>query len=136
MSSELQTPILVFDAQCLLCNGWVRFLLRHDRRGVFCFAAIQGATGQALLHQAGLQVEGLQTLLLVDGNRSWQHTSAILQALHHLGWPWRVAWLGGCVPAPLRDALYRLIARNRYRIFGRADTCMLPSPEVKARFLD
>lgn len=128
--------IVVFDGQCLLCNGWVRFLLRHDQRGVFRFAAIQGRTGQALLQQAGLQVEGLQTLLLVDGTTSWQHTGAIFRILHHLGWPWRAAWVGWLVPALLRDALYRWVARHRYRIFGRSETCMVPPPDVKARFLD
>ena len=128
--------IVVFDGQCLLCNAWVRFLLRHDQRGVFRFAAIQGRTGQALLQQAGLQLEGLQTLLLVDGVKSWQHTAAILRILHHLGWPWRAAWLGWLVPAVLRDALYRWVARHRYRIFGWSDRCMVPSPDVAARFLD
>lgn len=128
--------IVVFDGQCLLCNGWVRFLLRHDQRGVFRFAAIQGRTGQALLQQAGLQLEGLQTLLLVDGVKSWQHTAAILRILHHLGWPWRAAWLGWLVPAVLRDALYRWVARHRYRIFGWSDRCMVPSPDVAARFLE
>ena len=128
--------IVVFDGQCLLCNAWVRFLLRHDQRGVFRFAAIQGRTGQALLQQAGLQLEGLQTLLLVDGVKSWQHTAAILRILHDLGWPWRAAWLGWLVPALLRDALYRWVARHRYRIFGWSDRCMVPSPDVAARFLD
>ena len=128
--------IVVFDGQCLLCNAWVRFLLRHDQRGVFRFAAIQGRTGQALLQQAGLQLEGLQTLLLVDGVKSWQHTAAILRILHHLGWPWRAAWLGWLVPAVLRDPLYRWVARHRYRIFGRTETCMVPPPDVAARFLD
>ena len=130
------TLVVVFDAQCLLCNRWVQFLLRHDRHAVFRFAAIQGAAGQALLRQAGLQVEGLQTLLLVDGERSWQHTGAIFRILHPLGWPWCAAWLGWLVPALFRDALYRLIARNRYRIFGRTDACMIPPTPVKARFLD
>ena len=128
--------IVVFDGQCLLCNGWVRFLLRHDQRGVFRFAAIQGRTGQALLQQAGLQLEGLQTLLLVDGVKSWQHTAAIMRILHHLGWPWCAAWLGWLVPAVLRDALYRWVARHRYRIFGWSDRCMVPPPDVAARFLD
>ena len=128
--------ILVFDAQCLLCNGWVQFLLRNDRKGRFKFAAIQGATGQRLLSQAGLQVQGLQTLLLVDGTRTWQHTSAILRVLHALGWPWRLAWLGWLVPAFIRDALYRLVARNRYWMFGRTQTCLVPPPGDAARFLD
>ena len=128
--------IVVFDAQCLLCNGWVRFLLEHDRRGVFRFASIQGATGKRLLANAGLSVVDLQTLLLVDGDRSWQHTSAIFRVLGGLGWPWRAGWLAWLVPAPLRDAAYRWIARNRYRIFGRSETCLLPSPATAHRFLD
>ncbi len=128
--------IVVFDAQCLLCNGWVRFLLRHDRRGVFRFAAVQGAVGGRLLAQAGLRVEGLQTLLLVDGDRTWQHSAAILRIFHALGYPWRAACLGWIVPAPWRDGLYRLIARNRYRLFGRSPQCAMPEPRHAARFLD
>lgn len=128
--------IVVFDAQCLLCNGWVRFLLRHDRQGVLRFASIQGEQGRRLLAQAGLQVDGLQTLLLVDGARSWQHTAAILRVLHVLGWPWRLAWVAWLVPARLRDAAYRWLARNRYRWFGRSEQCLLPPPDAAARFLD
>lgn len=128
--------IIVFDAKCLLCNGWVHFLLKHDRQGIFQFASIQGATGQALLAKAGLRVEGLQTLLLVDGSRTWQHTSAIFRVLNGLGWPWRAAWVGWLIPAPVRDALYRGIARNRYRLFGFSETCLLSPPGLEARFLD
>lgn len=128
--------IVVFDAQCLLCDGWVRFLLRHDRRGVLRFASIQGANGRALLARAGLQVDGLQTLLLVDGERIWQQTAAILRVLHALGWPWRLAWAAWSVPAPLRDALYRVLARHRYRWFGRSETCLMPPPDHARRFLD
>lgn len=128
--------VVVFDAQCLLCNGWVQFLLRHDRHGRIRFASMQGATGQRLLAAAGLQVDGLQTLLLVDGARHWQHTAAIFRVLHALGWPWRLAWLGWLVPSALRDAAYRWVARNRYRMFGRADACLLPQAQHAARFLD
>lgn len=128
--------IIVFDAQCLLCNGWVRFLLRHDRKAVFRFASIQGAAGRRLLADAGLDVNGLQTLLLVDGRQTWQHTAAIFRVLHALGWPWRLAWLAWWVPPFVRDPLYRLMARNRYRVFGRAQACMLPPAGQEARFLD
>ncbi len=128
--------IVVFDSKCLLCNGWVKFLLKHDRAGLIQFASIQGVTGQSLLSDAGLQVEGLQTLLLVDGPTAWQHTAAIFRVLHALGWPWRLAWLGWLVPAPIRDAMYRLVARNRYWLFGRSETCLLPAPNFSARFLD
>ncbi len=128
--------IVVFDAHCLLCSKWVRFLLKFDRRGVIRFASIQGATGQALLLREGLSIDGLQTLLLVDGDRSWQHTGAIVRVLHALGWPWRAAWLLWAVPAPLRDAAYRLVARNRYTLFGRSETCLLPPAHHSRRFLD
>ena len=129
--------IVVFDAKCLLCNGWVQFLLRHDRQGRIRFASMQGEQGARLLNEAGLSAgEGLQTLLVIEGGRSWQHTAAILRILHRLGWPWRLAWVGWLVPAPLRDALYRLVARNRYRIWGRSEVCMVPAPEHAGRFLD
>jgi predicted DCC family thiol-disulfide oxidoreductase YuxK len=127
--------IVVFDAQCVMCSGWVKFLLKHDEAGVFRFASIQGKTGPVLLAGAGLNVEGLSTLLLVDGSNVWRNTAAILRILHALGWPWRLAWAGWLVPAPLRDGLYRLIARNRYRIFGRTEACLLPAPAQAARFL-
>jgi predicted DCC family thiol-disulfide oxidoreductase YuxK len=129
-------PILVFDAQCLFCSSWVKFLLKFDRRGVFRFASIQGTSGQALLAREGLRVDGLQTLLLVDGDRTWQHTGAILRVLHALGWPWRAAWLLWLVPAPVRDAAYRLVARHRYTLFGRSETCLMPPADSSRRFLD
>lgn len=129
--------IIVFDGKCLLCNGWVQFLLHHDRAGRIRFASMQGREGARLLGEAGLSAgEGLQTLLVLEGGRSWQHTAAILRILHRLGWPWRLAWVGWLVPAPLRDALYRWVARNRYRIWGRSDVCMVPAPEHAGRFLD
>lgn len=128
--------IVVFDAQCLLCSRWVKFLLKHDRRGIFRYASIQGAHGRDLLARAGLSPGGLQTLLLVDGERRWQHTGAILRVLHAPGWPWRAAWLGWLVPAPLRDAAHRLVARNRYAIFGRSETCRVPPAAEASRFLD
>ena len=128
--------IVVFDAQCLLCNSWVQFLLKHDKQGIFQFAAIQGQVGSQLLADAGLKIEGLQTLLLVDGPQSWQHTDAILRVLHALGWPWRLAGVARLIPAALRDALYRVIARNRYQWFGKSEQCLMPDRAVAARFLD
>jgi predicted DCC family thiol-disulfide oxidoreductase YuxK len=127
--------IVVFDSQCLLCNSWVRFLLPRDPKGTIQFASMQGATGQALLKRAGLPLDNLDTLLVVDGERSWQHTAAILRVLHTLGGAWRAFWIFWLIPAPLRDTLYRLAARNRYRLFGRSEQCLMPRPEDSARFL-
>jgi predicted DCC family thiol-disulfide oxidoreductase YuxK len=128
--------IVVFDAQCLLCNAWVQFLLPRDPAARLQFASIQGLTGQALLAKAGLEVDDLQTLLVVDGDQAWQHTAAIFRVLDALGWPWRLAWVGWLVPAPIRDWLYRLVARNRYRWFGRSESCLAPPPDAARRFLD
>ena len=128
--------IVVFDAQCLLCSRSVHFLLRHDKKGVFQFASIQGATGRALLVNAGLSIDGLQTMLLCDGGHVWEQSAALLRVLHGLGWPWRLAWVAWLVPAPLRDALYRVVARNRYRLFGRTEICLEPPPNFAAQFLD
>jgi predicted DCC family thiol-disulfide oxidoreductase YuxK len=127
--------IVVFDAKCLLCSGWVQFLLKRDHRKIFQFASIQSPAGAKLLADAGFPVENLETLLLVDGARTYQHTAAILRVVHQLGWGWRLLWLGWLVPAPLRDSVYRFCARNRYRIFGRREACFLPAPEHEGRFL-
>lgn len=130
--------IVVFDADCLLCSRWVQFLLRYDRRQRIRFASIQSPSGQQLLRQAGLvpeKMEHLETLLVVDDCKSYQHTTAILNVLHELGWPWRLAWAGWIIPRPLRDYAYRFIARHRYRLFGRRSTCYLPTAEHAHRFL-
>lgn len=128
--------IVVFDAQCLLCSRWVRFLLRHDRHQRIQFASMQGAAGRQLLQSAGLRAEDLQTLLVVQGAQTWQNTAAILRVLHELGGAWRLFWLARLCPATLRDSAYRWIARNRYRLFGRSETCMLPAAPHAPRFLD
>jgi len=128
--------IVVFDAECLLCSAWVRFLLKHDRAARFRFASIQGEQGKRLLRDAGLRIEGLETLLLVDGESVYRHTDAILRVLKIMGMPWRLSAIARIVPASLRDRMYRFAARNRYRFFGRRETCYLPKPEEAWRFLD
>lgn len=128
--------IVVYDAHCLLCSGSIQFLLRHDRQGVLRFASMHGETGRQLLARAGVNPDDVDTVLLVRGDRAWAESAAVLRTLHALGWPWRLAWIGWLIPAVLRDALYRCVARNRYRWFGRSDACILPPPGVAERFLD
>lgn len=135
MSAEAGATI-VFDGVCVLCNGWVRFLLHHDRRGRFRFAAMQGESGRALLAAHGLDPDDPVSFLLVDDTRAFTDTDAIGRVLRGLGGAWAVpaAMLAIC-PRALRDGLYRWAARNRYRWFGRHDRCVVPSPAQAARFL-
>ena len=134
MSTE--GPIVVFDGVCVLCNGWVRFLLRHDRRRRFRFAAMQSETGRALLSAHGLDPDDPASFLLVDGDAASTDTQAIAGVLAALGLPWSIAAFAlRLMPSRLRDAAYRHLARNRYRWFGRRDACVLPPPSERARFL-
>lgn len=135
--SDESTSVIVFDGVCLLCNRWVDFILRHDRAGRFRFAAMQGSHGRALLQAHGLSPDDPSSLLLVDGEVSHTDTAAIMRILRGLGGGWKVpAMLIAVVPRPLRDPVYRLIARHRYPWFGRREVCRLPAPAQADRFLD
>ncbi|MEN5042069.1 thiol-disulfide oxidoreductase DCC family protein [Stenotrophomonas sp. TWI1149] len=128
--------VIVFDGVCALCSRWVRFLLRFDTRGRYRFAAMQGAQGRALLQAHGLAPEDPTSFLLLDAGRAWTGTDAILRVLTGLGGAWRLVGVLRGLPRRLRDPAYRALARNRYRWFGRHDTCFLPTPAQATRFLD
>jgi predicted DCC family thiol-disulfide oxidoreductase YuxK len=132
--------IIVFDGVCVLCNGWVRFLLRHDRRARYRFAAMQGTVGRRLLIDNGLDPDDPISFLLVEYDlgaapRVSTDSDAVRRVLAGLGGAWRLATLSAVLPRALRDRLYRAVARNRYRWFGRHDVCVVPSEEDAGRFL-
>ena len=130
---------ILFDGVCNLCNGFVQFILRHDPAGRFRFAALQSEAGRALLLAQGLTPAAIaaepESVLLLSGGRLYSHSAAVLRIAEGLGGIWRVAGLGRVLPAAWRDAAYRFVARHRYRWFGRQESCMLPTPALKARFL-
>jgi predicted DCC family thiol-disulfide oxidoreductase YuxK len=127
-------PIIVFDAQCVLCSANAQFVLRHDRRGHFRLAAMQGA-GAALFARFGIDPADPDTMIVVEGDRAIRDSDAVLAIWRGLGWPWRALTLFGLVPRALRDRAYRWVARNRYRLFGRRETCWVPTPEQRERML-
>jgi predicted DCC family thiol-disulfide oxidoreductase YuxK len=132
--------VIVFDGVCVLCNGWVRFLLRHDRRQRYRFAAMQGDSGRELLAAHGLDPDDPASFLLIEYDsgaspRISTDSDAIRRVLMGLGGVWRIAALLALLPRHLRDPLYRLVARNRYRWFGRHDACTVPDPAQAHRFL-
>lgn len=128
-------PIIVFDAECLLCSANAQFVLDHDRRGHFLLASMQGEAGSALYRRFGIDPTDPDTLIVVEGDRVRRDSDAILAIWAGLGWPWRAATAFRLVPRGLRDFVYRWIARNRYRLFGRRDTCWLPAPAFRDRIL-
>ncbi len=129
-------PIIVFDAECVLCSANAQFVLRHDRRGHFRLASMQGAVGAALYRRFGIDPADPESLIVVEGDRALRDSDAILAIYAGLGGPWRaLAVLGRLIPRVLRDPVYRAIARHRYRLFGRRETCWMPSPEHSERVL-
>jgi predicted DCC family thiol-disulfide oxidoreductase YuxK len=130
-----EPPVVLFDGACNLCNASIHFMIDRDPAGTLRFAAQQSPVGQRLLAERGLAGQTGSVVLIEDG-RAYTRSTASLRAARYLRWPWRWArWLV-IVPRPLRDAVYRLIAANRYRLFGRREACRLPSPAVRERFLD
>ncbi len=127
--------MIVFDGVCVLCNGWVRFLLRHDRAGRYRYATMQSATGRELLAAHGLDPDDPVSFLLVEGGRTRTDTEAVVEVLAGLGGFWGIARLLRAIPARWRNAAYRMLARNRYRWFGRHNRCVVPPAHVRDRFL-
>lgn len=128
-------PIIVFDAECVLCSANAQFVLRYDRREHFRLASMQGTAGTALYRQFGIDPADPETLIVVSGDQALRDSAAVFAIWSGLGWPWRALTILRAVPRGLRDPLYRLIARNRYRIFGKRQTCWIPKPEYADRVL-
>lgn len=127
--------IIVFDGECILCSANAQFVLRHDRRGHFALASMQSEAGIALFRRFGIDPADPDTLILVTGDRALRDSDAILAIWRELDWPWRGLAALAIVPRPVRDPVYRWVARNRYRLFGRRETCWMPSPEQRERIL-
>jgi len=123
-----EPPLIVFDGECVLCSANARFVLRHDRRRRFRLTTAQGPLGAALYRHFGLRADEEGTILVLEGGRLFTDSDAALAIAAGLGWPWRLAAALRIVPKPLRDGLYRKVARNRFRWFGRRETCWVPGP--------
>ena len=129
-------PVILFDGVCNFCARSVRFVIARDPRGVFRFASLQSEAGRRLLSDHGLDERAMDSFVLVEGDQAWTQSAAALRVCRHLRAPWRFLSALSILPGLLRDPLYRLIARNRYRWFGKSDTCLVPSPDFRSRFLD
>ncbi len=127
--------IILFDGVCNLCNGFVQFVIRHDRAGYFRFAALQSEVGRKILQQVHFSDYSIDSVVLVQNGKFYIRSAAVLKILRRLdGW-WPLAYVAIILPAFLRDLIYAGLAKNRYRWFGKQESCMLPTPELKLRFL-
>jgi predicted DCC family thiol-disulfide oxidoreductase YuxK len=126
---------VLFDGVCNLCNGVVAFLLPRDDRERLLFASLQSEAGETLLVEHGLPTSEFDSIVLVDGDRVYRKSAAVIRIAELLGWPYRLARLGRLLPSRLRDRLYDVVAANRYDWFGRRDRCMVPEADVRDRFL-
>jgi predicted DCC family thiol-disulfide oxidoreductase YuxK len=135
-------PIILYDGVCGLCNRLVRFMLTQDKRGRLHFASLQSEIAAKILRRHDLNTTDLDTFHFVENyeqpnERVFQRSDAVLRVGRELGGFWAVlAAIAKVLPRAFRDLLYRMIARNRYRIFGKYETCMLPAPNQRSRFLD
>ena len=130
--------VVLFDGVCNLCNSTVQFVIRHDKAGRFQFASQQSAAGQRLLEQHNLLAkEGLaNSVVVIEGEKVWLESDAAFHILYRLGGVWSIPAVLWFLPKPFRDWVYQIVAKNRYAMFGKRDSCMIPTPELKSRFLD
>lgn len=128
-------PIILFDGVCNLCNASVQFVIRHDPQARFKFAALQSATAEKLLQNCSFDRSSLDSVILVEDGHVYIESDAALRIARKLGGGWSLLAGFSIVPRPIRDAVYRFIARNRYRWFGKQESCMMPTPDLRARFL-
>ena len=128
--------ILLFDGVCNLCNAAVQWVLLRDKSDKFRFASLQSEKGQELMQPFGLNTDQIDSVILISGEKVFIESDAALHIARLLGFPWNLAVVFFIVPRFIRNSVYRWIARNRYRWYGKRDECMLPRPEWKHRFLD
>lgn len=128
-------PVILFDGVCNFCNSAINFVLKQDKKDIFRFAPLQSEAGQKLLQQYSLSTKDFDSFVLIDNGKVHKKSAASLRVMTKLPWYWKEAQLFRIIPTIFRDAIYDFIAQNRYKWFGRKDQCMIPTQEMKSRFL-
>ena len=131
-----EKSIILFDGVCNLCNGFVTFIIPRDRKNHFQFGSLQSPNVTELLRTHNYTTSELSTVVLLEDGKLYARSAAVLRIARTLGGIWSLAYLLIFLPSFIRDGLYDWVARNRYRIFGRKETCMIPRPEWKTKFVD
>ena len=126
---------VLFDGVCNFCNASINFIIDRDKKGIFKFAALQSEIGQEILRKYSLKQDTFDSIILEKEGEIYQKSDAALEIARNMDGLWKIFYIFKIIPSFLRNLVYDLIARNRYRIFGRTDACRIPTPELKARFL-
>ena len=136
MNKNENKKIVLFDGVCNLCSKSVQFILKRDKKNQFLFGSLQGKTGQDYLKKFNLPANTFNSFMLVEDDTLYARSAAALRMLKHLGGGWSLLYAFIIVPQFIRDAIYNLVAKNRYKWFGKKDACWIPTPALKAKFLD
>lgn len=132
----LNQPVILFDGVCNLCNSSVLFIIKRDPKSQFYFAPLQSDFGNAQVKIFGLPDTELESVLLIKQGKLYQKSSAALEIVRHLNGLWPALYIFKIIPSFLRDRLYTWVANNRYHWFGKKDACMIPTAELKSRFIN
>lgn len=127
--------VIVFDGVCNWCNAWVNFTIDHDPQGKFKLGTLQSEQAKQILQELQLSTEVFETFLLLERTHVFTKSTAVLRIARHLSGLWPLLYLFIVIPRPLRDAIYDIVARNRYKLMGKAETCRVPTPDERARFV-
>ena len=135
MTSEKLHKIILFDGVCNLCNSSVVFAIKRDKNDVFRFAALQSEVGEQFISKFDIDTSKTDSIILIDGDNYYERSSAALHIAKHLssGWPLLYGFI--ILPKFIRDSVYNFIAKNRYKWFGKKESCMIPTPELQSKFL-
>lgn len=128
--------VILFDGVCNLCNGWVQFVIKRDPAKRILFASIQGDSGQAILTHYGMSTSDFDTMVVIENGQHYIRSTAALTAVRWLSGLWFLFAVFLIVPRFIRDFCYNRVAKNRYKMFGESESCWLPTPELRERFLD
>lgn len=134
-AQQATDKVVLFDGVCRLCSTWARFLIRFDRKKRLKLASVQSDAGQSILKSHGFPTDTFHTMLFVDNGVLYERSSAFIRVMTVLPMPWKLASAVRIIPLHIRDWVYDLIARNRYRWFGRFDVCAVPPPDHEGRYL-
>lgn len=132
----VEGPLILFDGVCVLCSGFVAFVIRRDPEARFRFVSAQSPLGQSILSRLGLSTTDFESNILIEEGGAWFKSGALFAILRRLPWPWRWLSILRVVPLAISDRLYNVVADNRYRLFGRRDACLVPTPDIRRRFAE